>query len=136
MNNVELIELAKEAQLKAYVPYSGFRVGAALLTNSGKVYTGLNIENVSYGLTVCAERMAVFKAVTEGETGFKRLAVVSDAGEIALPCGACLQVLAEFCKTLPILMVDSKGGQLEKDLTELLPFPFNSLKKKFQKDQG
>lgn len=126
MNKSELVRLAKEARLKAHSPYSGFKVGASLLTDTGHVFTGSNVENSSYGLTVCAERVAAFKAVSEGETGFKQLVIVTDTEEITPPCGACLQVLVEFCEHLPILMINLEGKELEKDLYELLPLPFKS----------
>lgn len=123
-SKAKLLELAKEARFQAHAPYSGFKVGAALSTSSGQVFTGANVENASYGLTVCAERTAVLKAVSEGETNFCDLVVVTDADQPVLPCGACLQVLAEFCGHLPILTVNLKGKKLEQDLSELLPQPF------------
>src|SRR6478609_7284214 len=92
----DLFEKAAIARLSAYAPYSDFRVGAALLTESGKVFTGGNVENISYGLTICAERAAVFAAVQAGEREFKAIAIVADTGEPISPCGACRQVLAEF----------------------------------------
>ena len=101
MTNTELIELAKKASKKAYSKYSGFSVGAALLTKDGRVFTGCNIENGSYSLTVCAERTAIFKAVSEGFTDFEAIAIVGgadgDLSEPCFPCGACLQVMSEFC---------------------------------------
>ncbi|MEK7241673.1 MAG: cytidine deaminase, partial [Planctomycetota bacterium] len=96
----ELIKKAIEAREKSYSPYSHFKVGAALKTTSGKVYAGTNVENASYGLTVCAERVAVYKAVSEGEREFEALAVFTEADELTPPCGACRQVLWEFSKNL------------------------------------
>ena len=96
MEDRELVKLAAETRKKAYAPYSGFRVGAALFTGSGRVYTGVNIENASYGATVCAERTAVIKAVSEGENKIEAIAIASDSEEIVFPCGICRQVLSEF----------------------------------------
>lgn len=119
----KLIEAAIEAREKAYVPYSGFKVGAALLSKSGKIYQGSNIENASYGLCNCAERTAIFKAVSEGERQFEALAVAGDTiGPIA-PCGACRQVIAEFGIPV-IIMANLKGESRQVSLTELLPFAF------------
>src|SRR5690554_6317634 len=96
INNLELVAQARQAQEHAYVPYSNFRVGAALLTSSGKVFLGCNIENVAYSPTICAERTAIFKAISEGERSFVALAVVADTDEPISPCGVCRQVLVEF----------------------------------------
>lgn len=117
-----LIKLAAEAREKAYAPYSHFRVGAALLSKSGKVYTGCNVENASYGLTVCAERVALFRAVAEGEREFEAIAIVTDKG--VTPCGACRQVLREFGRELRVIVADMKGKQREYALAELLPDDF------------
>jgi len=115
----ELIALAAEARRRAYVPYSDYAVGAALLTASGKVYTGCNVENASYGLTVCAERTAAFKAVCDGEREFIAIAVVTqNAGS---PCGACRQVLAEFGPEMRVLVADDSGDYRVYSLAELLP---------------
>lgn len=120
----QLIEVAKQARLSAYVPYSHFQVGAALLGKSGKIYSGCNVENASYGLSNCAERTAIFKAVSEGETEFEALAVVGDTlGPIA-PCGACRQVIAEF-GIAAIIMANLKGDSRQVSLAELLPFSFS-----------
>jgi cytidine deaminase len=119
-----LTAAAKEARSRAYAKYSGFLVGAALRTESGEIFAGCNVENVSYGLTMCAERSAVLAAVADGQRSFSALAVVADGG--VTPCGACCQVLAEFCDDLPIYLVDSaRGDRIEEvRLRELLPRAF------------
>jgi cytidine deaminase len=121
-NQDELVSLAAEARKKAHVPYSNFAVGAALLAKSGQVYTGCNVENASYGLTVCAERIAVFKAVSEGEREFEALAVVTENG--VTPCGACRQVLIEFGDDIQVIVADADGRQRAFALTDLLPEGF------------
>ena len=118
-----LIEKAKEVSRKAYAPYSNYKVGAALLTKSGKVYTGCNIENSSYGLTNCAERTAVFKAVSEGEMEFEEMVIYADSPNLPTPCGACRQVLSEFGPELKITIISNKE-QLETSISELLPLGF------------
>ncbi len=118
-----LIEKAKEVSRKAYAPYSNYKVGAALLTKSGKVYTGCNIENSSYGLTNCAERTAVFKAVSEGEMEFEEMVIYADSSNLPAPCGACRQVLSEFGPELKITIISNKE-QLETSISELLPLGF------------
>ena len=122
MTDQELIAMAARARDRAYASYSGFPVGAALLTRSGRVYTGCNVENGSFGLTVCAERVAVFKAVSEGEQEFDTIAVVTAPG--APPCGACRQVLREFGRDLRVLVADTEGHVLELPLAQLLPNAF------------
>ena len=125
MTEIELVQKAKEAMDKAYAPYSGFRVGAALVAGSGNVYTGVNIENISFGATNCAERTAVFKAVSEGETKLKIIAIASDSEDYIYPCGICRQVLAEFSdKSLKVLCSNKKGDIREYTLEELLPNAF------------
>ncbi len=125
MTENELVQKAKAAMDKAYAPYSGFRVGAALVAGSGNVYTGVNIENISFGATNCAERTAVFKAVSEGETKLKIIAIASDSEDYIYPCGICRQVLAEFSdKNLKILCSSKKGDIREYTLEELLPNAF------------
>ncbi len=120
----ELVNLAIEAMANSYSPYSKFRVGAALVTGSGRAYSGTNVENASYGLTVCAERVALFKAVSEGEREITRLAVVSSSEEPVFPCGACRQVLNEFSTKLTVV-ITSGGGALERHtLDKLLPHAF------------
>ncbi|MEN6413330.1 MAG: cytidine deaminase [Veillonellales bacterium] len=119
----ELVNAARQARGKAYAPYSGFKVGAAVLTASGRIYSGCNIENASYGLTICAERTAIFKAVSEGEDKLLALAVVGDTPGPTSPCGACLQVMAEF-GIATVIMSNLKGKPLIVSLTELLPYSF------------
>ncbi len=123
MTKNHLIEKAKEVSRKAYAPYSNYKVGAALLTESGKVYTGCNIENSSYGLTNCAERTAVFKAVSEGEMKFEEMVIYADSPNLPTPCGACRQVLSEFGPKLKITIISNKE-QLITSISELLPLGF------------
>jgi len=118
----DLIVLAKRARRKAYAPYSRFPVGAALLTESGKVYTGCNVENASSGLTICAERVAVFKAVSEGERDLQAIAVVTESG--SSPCGTCRQVLSEFAEDMDVVIADTEGNARVYRLRDLLPRPF------------
>lgn len=126
MDIEKLILTANRAKEYAYVPYSGFRVGAALLCKDGAVYTGCNIENSAYGPTNCAERTAVFKAVSEGRREFEAIAVISDSEDFTSPCGVCRQVLSEFCgPDFIILMCNSKMACRTITLGELLPFAFS-----------
>jgi cytidine deaminase len=118
-----LIELAKEARQKAYAPYSNYKVGAALLASSGNIFTGCNVESAAYPTSMCAERVAVFKAVSEGEQEFVALAVVTSNG--GTPCGACRQVMAEFGLDLTVLVANAEGDiKQEYVLSELLPGAF------------
>jgi len=119
----ELIERAKKARENAYAPYSKFKVGAAILTEDGEVYTGVNVENASFGLTVCAERVALFKAVSDGKRSFKAIAVVADTEEPVPPCGACRQVLSEF-GDMEVIMANLKGDVKIARLRDLLPDSF------------
>jgi cytidine deaminase len=119
----ELIAAAQAMLRNAYAPYSHFRVGAALETRRF-LYTGANVENRSYGLTTCAERAAVFAAVTNRELKFQRLALASPTDDFITPCGACLQVLSEFCSDLPILLVNRSGRLRRTSLKKLYPEPF------------
>ncbi len=128
MKDCELMALAEAARARSHSPYSNFRVGAALLTKSGKIYTGCNIENAAFSVTVCAERVALFKAVSEGESEFSAIAIVGGrTGETApfcSPCGVCRQALAEFCpKDLKILLGNPEKFQAYT-LEELLPYSF------------
>lgn len=124
MMDKELLEAALAARERAYAPYSKFLVGAAVRAESGKIYTGCNVENASYGLTVCAERNALFSAVGAGERKFTALCVVGDTEEPISPCGACRQVMAEF-KVPCIILANLKGDVKEYTLEELLPLSFN-----------
>ena len=133
MDNLKLLEEAKKARLKAYTPYSNFKVGAALLTKSGKIYLGCNIENATYTPTNCAERTAFFKAVSEGEREFEKIAIVGakdgeDANEMCAPCGVCRQVMMEFCnpKEFQIILADGENTCRVMTLEELLPCGFSS----------
>ena len=118
-----LLDLANEARQRAYAPYSGYKVGAALRTRSGKIYTGVNVESAAYPLTMCAERIAVYKAVSEGELQFEAISVVTDNG--GTPCGGCRQVLAEFGLDTIVLIGDGSGKLLqEMTVGELLPGAF------------
>ncbi len=121
-----LLAEAREAMAHAYAPYSGFRVGAALLAEDGSVHSGCNVENASYGLTICAERAAVAGAVARGAKGFRAVAIVSDGDRAVPPCGACRQVLAEFASDMVVL--SEGGGELrEWKLGALFPEPFDTL---------
>ncbi|MDK2835643.1 MAG: cytidine deaminase [Thermosediminibacterales bacterium] len=124
MIDKELLNKAIEAKKNAYAPYSKCPVGAALLTKSGKVYTGCNIENVAYGLSNCAERTAVFKAVSEGESEFVAIAIAGNGPGFSFPCGACRQVLLEFAPKIKVIIGDEKGNYIKKELADLLPYPF------------
>ena len=122
-----LIAAATRARDNALAPFSGFKVGAAIETSSGRIFTGCNIENASFGLTVCAERVALLKALSEGEREFKRIAVTTDADTPATPCGACRQLLWEYCGNIPMLLHTIRGSAtLTIPLAELLPRPFGS----------
>ena len=131
MTSLELVNLAIEAREHAYVPYSGFAVGAALLTKNGKVYQGCNIENSSYGATNCAERTAFFTAVYQGERDFEAIAIVGGkagepVSELCAPCGICRQVMREVCKDdFKIILIKGDGTVLETTLTNLLPLSFS-----------
>jgi cytidine deaminase len=119
----DLREAAEEAWLRAYAPYSGFRVGAALLTTSGVVVSGCNVENISFGLTICAERVCVGKAIAQGEKTFQALAIIADTETPIVPCGACRQVLAEFAPALVMTSWTLAGQSQEFSLAELFPLP-------------
>lgn len=120
-----MIKAALKVKKNAYAPYSRFYVGAALLSNDGKIYVGCNVENSSYGMTMCAERNAFFKAISDGARGFKAIAVVSDDTGHTMPCGACLQVMSELAgENLDIVTADQTGQIKTMKLRELLPHPF------------
>jgi cytidine deaminase len=122
MDYENLIAEAMKAREKAHAPYSRFAVGAALLAKSGRIYTGCNVENASYGLSTCAERVAVFKAVSEGERDFEAIAIVTEKG--VTPCGACRQVMMEFGDDVRVIVADETGGYRVFTLQELLPEAF------------
>ena len=126
MNDAErLVSAARLAREAALAPYSRFKVGAALLCADGTIVTGCNIENASYGLTVCAERVALFKALSEGQRDFRLLAVVIDTGAPTPPCGACRQLVWEYCGDLPVVLANLTGIIGEHTMKELLPHPFD-----------
>ncbi len=125
MNKEKLMQAALEAKARAYAPYSNFSVGAAVLTKEGKIYTGANIENSSYSLTCCAERVAIFNALSAGEREFKALAVVGDTETPITPCGACRQVMDEFFdEHVEIILLNTKGAYRMTNIAELLPASF------------
>ena len=127
MEKGKLIKEAITAREQAYVPYSKFKVGAALITKSGKVYHGCNIENAAYSMTNCAERTAMFKAVSEGDKDFAAIAVVADTKGAVSPCGACRQVIAEFCAPdMPVYLTNLQGDVQETTVSELLPGAFST----------
>ncbi|WP_312857760.1 cytidine deaminase [Bacillus haikouensis] len=126
MNTEQLINEAKDAREKAYVPYSKFKVGAALLTKDGKVYHGCNIENAAYSMCNCAERTALFKAYSEGDKDYSMIAVVADTTRPVPPCGACRQVISELCaKDMRVVLTNLKGDVEELTVAELLPGAFS-----------
>ncbi len=121
-----LIESAKQVRERAFAPYSNFKVGAAVQTKSGKIFTGCNVESASYGLTVCAERVAIWKAVSEGETEFEQIAVVAGTDELTPPCGACRQIIWEFCGNVPVTFANLKNKTETVPMKELLPRAFDT----------
>jgi cytidine deaminase len=120
-----LIAAARAARENAHAPYSNFRVGAALRAKSGRIFTGCNVENSTYGLTLCAERVAVFKAISEGERGFDAVAVVTDTDALTPPCGACRQILWEFCGDAEVVLANLKGKVEVHRMSVLFPKPFD-----------
>ncbi len=125
MTYTELLSTADKAMENSYAPYSHFKVGAALLCSDGTVFTGCNIENATYGATNCAERTAIFKAVSEGYRDFEAIAIVSSGGDETFPCGICRQVMAEFAPGLKIILRDKNGNETIYQLSELLPKSFS-----------
>jgi cytidine deaminase len=125
-NFQSLIEAAQNARLQAVAPFSGFPVGAAVRSESGKIYTGCNIESASYGLTVCAERVAIWKALSEGERHFTELAVVADTETLTPPCGTCRQIIWEFARGATIVFANLKGESETFQMAELLPRAFDA----------
>jgi cytidine deaminase len=122
----QLIETAKAARLRSIAPFSNFLVGAAVKTKDGKVYTGCNVESASYGLTVCAERVAIWKALSEGERQFTELAIIADTGALTPPCGTCRQIIWEFCKSATIVLANLRGESEIVSIRELLPRAFDA----------
>ncbi|MFY9383357.1 cytidine deaminase [Acetomicrobium sp.] len=123
MDITELYALAKKVRENAYAPYSGFKVGAALFSESGKIYVGCNVENASYGLTICAERAAIYNAISKGERAFKAIVICADETNPVPPCGACLQVMAEF-GDFDVFSFNLEGKFLQMRLSDLLPYTF------------
>lgn len=122
----ELIEAATAVRENAFAPYSDFRVGAAVETESGTIYTGCNVESASYGLTVCAERVAIWKGISRGEKKFGRIAVVVDTEELTPPCGVCRQIIWEFCGDVPVILANLQGKTETVQMADLLPRAFDS----------
>ncbi len=120
----ELLSQATKAQSSSHSPYSRFRVGAALQSNDGKIFTGCNIESSSYGLTICAERVALYKAISEGVRSFRLMLIVTDAQDFCPPCGACRQVIWDFAKNLEIILVNGERQQKRHNITDLYPEAF------------
>ena len=129
-SNRDLALRARRARLNAYAPYSKFRVGAAILASDGRVFTGCNVENSSYGLTTCAERTAVFKAVSEGARPCKAIAVSTDTDTFVAPCGACRQVLLEFCPNADLILINSEKRLKTMKVRSLIPMGFTADKLK------
>jgi cytidine deaminase len=125
-SNEQLIETAAAARLQSVAPFSNFKVGAALRTKGGKVFTGCNIESASYGLTVCAERVAIWKALSEGERDFTDLVVVADTETLTPPCGTCRQIIWEFAKHASIVLANLRGQREEVHIIDLLPRAFDA----------
>jgi cytidine deaminase len=120
-----LVAAARTAREHAHAPYSNFRVGAAVRAKSGRVFTGCNVENSTYGLTLCAERVAIFKAISEGERGFDAIAVVTDTDLLTPPCGACRQIIWEFCGDAEVVLANLKGKVEVLRMSTLFPRPFD-----------
>jgi cytidine deaminase len=121
-----LIEAALHARENAHAPFSKFKVGAALEDETGRIHTGCNIENATYGLTLCAERVAVFKAISEGARKFRRIAVAADSDKLTPPCGACRQILWEFCGDIEVILANPRGKTEMLRLRDLFPRPFDA----------
>jgi cytidine deaminase len=121
-----LIKVAQEARENAHARFSNFKVGAAVRTTQGKTFGGCNVENATYGLTVCAERVAIFKAISEGERHFDAIAVVTDTDSLTPPCGACRQLIWEFCGDVPVVMANLKGKSEIFKMRDLFPKPFDA----------
>lgn len=122
----ELIKAAHIARENAFAPYSNFKVGSAILTEGGEMFTGCNVESATYGLTVCAERVAIWKAVSERKKDFSHIVVVADTPNLTPPCGACRQIIWEFCGDIPVIMANLQGDVETMQMSELLPKAFDS----------
>jgi cytidine deaminase len=125
-DNKDVIEAARAARENALAPFSHFKVGAAVRTRAGRLIGGCNVENASYGLTICAERVAIFKAISEGEREFDTIAVVTDADKLTPPCGACRQIIWEFCGNVEVVLANLKGQVEVHQMKDLLPLPFDA----------
>lgn len=121
-----LIDAASEARERAFAPYSKFQVGSAVRTKDGEVFLGCNIESASYGLTVCAERVAIWKAVSEGKSEFEEISVVTDTERLTPPCGVCRQIIWEFCGDVPVVLSNLSGDTKVMQMSELLPMAFDT----------
>ena len=121
-----LIEAARQVRERAHAPYSNFLVGAAIEDDAGRIFTGCNVENATYGLSLCAERVAVFKAISEGAGKLQRVAVVADTAVLTPPCGACRQILWEFCGDIPVVLANLQGHAATHQLAQLYPHAFDA----------
>ncbi|MBZ5534453.1 MAG: cytidine deaminase [Acidobacteriia bacterium] len=121
----KLVQLARESRERAHAPFSRFKVGAALAAGDGRIFTGCNVENATYGLTICAERVAIFKAVSEGAHRFQQIAVVTASKHLTPPCGACRQIIWEFCGDIPVVLSNLDGKTEQFRMSELFPRPFD-----------
>lgn len=126
MRHDPLLTAALDAREHAWAPFSNFRVGAAIEDDAGRIFTGCNVENATYGLTICAERVAVFKAISEGARRFRRVAVAADTETLTPPCGACRQILWEFCGDVELILVNLQGKTETFQLRDLFPRPFDA----------
>lgn len=122
----ELIKAARDVRARAYAPFSNFKVGAAVETDTGEIFTGCNVESASYGLTVCAERVAIWKAVSEGQKSFRQVAVVAETEELTPPCGVCRQIIWEFCGDIPVTFANLQGKTETVQMRDLLPRAFDT----------
>ncbi len=122
----KLVSAAAEVRLRAHAPYSNFMVGAAVEADDGTIYTGCNVESASYGLTVCAERVAIWKGISRGEKHFTKIAVVVDTEDLTPPCGVCRQIIWEFCGDVPVILANLEGKSETIMMSELLPRAFDS----------
>jgi cytidine deaminase len=132
----ELMNNAKEAAKNSYSPFSRFAVGAAVITPSGKIYKGCNVENSSFGLTNCAERTAIFKAVSEGEREIRAVAIYSPNADSCYPCGACRQVMVELAPQMEVLLINQEGKQIFTTVEKLMPYSFSDFPQQTENDEG